>query len=133
MFLATAGRENVSKLVGLWWPAFAFVSLGFDHVVANMFFIPTAIFVGTEDLTVGLYIWKGIIPGAVGNIVGGSLFVGCFMWYLHLEGVGGVEVDGDAYEDVVHGQQLSRRGILNFPMKRRPEEIEKGADEPMGI
>lgn len=32
-----SGRDYVSKIVGIWWPTFAFVSLAFDHVVANMY------------------------------------------------------------------------------------------------
>lgn len=43
----------------MWWPIFAFVTLGLDHTVANMFYIPLGIWLGTPDLTVGLYIWKG--------------------------------------------------------------------------
>jgi formate/nitrite transporter FocA (FNT family) len=43
----------------MWPPIFAFVALGFDHVIANMFIIPMGIWLGTPDLTVGLYIWKG--------------------------------------------------------------------------
>jgi hypothetical protein len=35
-FFGAQGRELVSKIVGIWWPIFAFVSLGLDHVVANM-------------------------------------------------------------------------------------------------
>ena len=42
-----------------------------DHVVANMFFIPIAIWQDTPDISVGLYIWKGIIPALIGNIIGG--------------------------------------------------------------
>ena len=38
-FLGMQGRELVSKIIGIWWPIFAFVSLSLDHVVANMFFV----------------------------------------------------------------------------------------------
>ena len=57
-FLAFSAREYFSKVVAIWWPTFAFVCLGFDHVVANMFFVPTGIFHHTPGLTVGLYIYK---------------------------------------------------------------------------
>lgn len=40
-FLAYQAREYFSKVIAVWWPTFAFVALGLDHVVANMFFIPT--------------------------------------------------------------------------------------------
>lgn len=39
-FFGIQGRSLASKVVGIWFPIFAFVSLGFDHVVANMTFIP---------------------------------------------------------------------------------------------
>ena len=38
-FLAFMAREYFSKVMAIWWPTFAFVCLGFDHVVANMFFV----------------------------------------------------------------------------------------------
>ena len=59
-YLAIMAKDLSSKVIGLWWPIFAFVALGFDHVVANMFFIPLGLFLQTPGLTVGLYIWKGM-------------------------------------------------------------------------
>jgi formate/nitrite transporter FocA (FNT family) len=41
-----------------------------------MTFIPMGIWLGAPDITVGLYIWKGIIPTLLGNIIGGALFAG---------------------------------------------------------
>lgn len=58
--------------------------LGFDHVVANMFYIPLGIFVGTPGLSVGHYVAYSMIPALLGNIVGGGLFVGVVYWYLYL-------------------------------------------------
>jgi formate/nitrite transporter FocA (FNT family) len=75
-FLGMQGRGIASKVVGIWWPIFAFMSLGLDHVVANMYFIPLGILEGTPGLTITLYIWKGIIPAGLGNIIGGALFCG---------------------------------------------------------
>lgn len=74
-FLAFMAREYFSKVVAIWWPTFAFVTLAFDHVVANMFFIPAAIFAGAPELSVGYYVWKSMIPSLIGNIVGGAVFV----------------------------------------------------------
>jgi formate/nitrite transporter len=81
-FLGIMAREYFSKVVGIWWPTFCFVCLGFDHVVANMTFMPLGIFYHTKGLTVGLYIWKSMIPALIGNIIGGGLFVGVIYWYL---------------------------------------------------
>lgn len=75
-------REYFSKVMAIWWPTFAFVALGFDHVVANMYFVPTAIFHGDPTISTTFYIWKSLIPALIGNIVGGALLVGVFFWYL---------------------------------------------------
>jgi hypothetical protein len=48
-----------------------------------MFFIPMAIFVGHPQITVGLYIYKGIIPVLLGNIVGGALFCGGYYYMMY--------------------------------------------------
>lgn len=63
-----------------------------------MFLVPNAIFHGSPDITVGLYVWKGIIPALLGNIVGGGFFVGCLYYYLHLQGQPECTIDGDGYE-----------------------------------
>lgn len=86
-FLSFMGREMVSKIAGIWWPTFAFVILSFDHVVANMFYLPLGIFVGTPGLSVGHYIAHSMIPSLIGNIVGGGLFVGVVYWYLVSSGL----------------------------------------------
>ncbi|KAF1738079.1 putative formate transporter [Beauveria bassiana] len=91
VYMGIQGQSLASKTVGIWWPAFAFVSLGFDHVVANMTFVPIGIALGVPRLSVGLYIWKGIIPATLGNIVGGGLFCGCFYWYMY-----SLEMDGSS-------------------------------------
>lgn len=75
-YFAIQGRDLTSKIVGIWWPIFAFVSLGLDHVVANMTFIPLAIWLDAPLITARLYIWKGMIPTLLGNIIGGGVFVG---------------------------------------------------------
>jgi len=83
-FFGIQGRDLASKVIGIWLPTFAFVSLGFDHVVANMTFIPLGIWLGAPQITIGLYIWKGIIPTLLGNIIGGGIFCGTYYWYMLL-------------------------------------------------
>lgn len=48
-----------------------------------MFFIPMAIWVGHPQITVGLYIWKGIIPVLLGNMAGGGLFCGGYYYMMY--------------------------------------------------
>lgn len=57
-FLGVKATDLASKVIGMWWPIFALVSLGLDHGAANMFFISMGISLHTPSLTVGLYIWK---------------------------------------------------------------------------
>ena len=88
VYASISSREIASKIMAIWFPTFTFVALGLDHVIANMYFIPMAIFVGHPDIGVGLYIWKSMIPTALGNTVGGGLFVAGIYWYLYLTGEG---------------------------------------------
>ena len=75
-YFGVQGRDLTSKIISIWWPIFAFVSLGYDQVVVNMMFVPMAIWVDAPAITVGLYIWKGVMPTLVGNIIGEGLFCG---------------------------------------------------------
>ncbi|MGF9888228.1 formate/nitrite transporter family protein [Priestia megaterium] len=68
------GAEDVTgKILGIWFPIMAFVAIGFQHVVANMFIIPAAIFAGH-------FTWfdfmTNIVPTFIGNMIGGAVFVG---------------------------------------------------------
>ncbi len=82
MWTAFASKDVISKVVGIWFPIMAFVAMGFEHCVANMFFIPTAIFYGA-DITWTQFIVSNLIPVTIGNIIGGALFVGTAYWYLY--------------------------------------------------
>jgi hypothetical protein len=58
-------------------------------------------------LSIGYYIWKSMIPAALGNIVGGSVFVAVVYWYLFLVGdVSEIVIDGD-YWDVGSRSSIS--------------------------
>ncbi|CAE6396097.1 unnamed protein product [Rhizoctonia solani] len=79
---AMAATEVVSKIIAIFIPIFTFVAAGFDHVVANMFFIPLGIMMGA-DMTVADYIKKSLIASFLGNVVG-ALLVGLpFMYFFN--------------------------------------------------
>jgi formate/nitrite transporter FocA (FNT family) len=62
----------------------AFVAMGFDHVVANMFFIPAAIWAGVPDITW----WDAVhnwIFAFLGNVVGAVIFVTAAYWFLYAQ------------------------------------------------
>lgn len=71
-------------MFGCWLPVMAFVALGYEHSIANMFFIPCGMLEGA-DVTAWQMIWRNLIPATIGNIIGGALLVGCIHTYLHLK------------------------------------------------
>jgi formate/nitrite transporter len=75
VWLAYGSEDGAGLILGIWFPTMAFVALGFQHVVANMFLIPAAIFVGAA--TWEQYV-NNFIPVFLGNAVGGSVFVAGF-------------------------------------------------------
>ena len=93
VWLSISAREIVSKITAIWWPTACFVALALDHVIANMYFIPNAIFYGAPNISVSYYIWKSMIPTTIGNIIGGAVMVALPYWYLYLTGEGSAEVD----------------------------------------
>ena len=80
--MAVAGRSVVDKAVAIVFPISAFVAAGFEHSVANLYLIPMAMLIeATADARAAAPIlWSGLLANMVavvlGNIVGGSLFVG---------------------------------------------------------
>lgn len=83
VFSAVASDDIISKIVGIWFPIMAFVALGFEHSVANMFFIPLGIFLGADVTWTGFLI-NNLLPVTLGNIVGGAVFVGMLYWFVFL-------------------------------------------------
>ena len=77
-----AAKSAASKLMALWFPITTFIVLGFEHSIANMFFIPLAMFQGT-DISVGQLFVDNLIPATLGNIIGGFVFVGCSYGYIY--------------------------------------------------
>lgn len=82
LWLAMSGHNLIEKMAGCWFPVMMFVALGYEHSIANMFFIPCAMF---EEADIGVWqaIRDNLIPATLGNIVGGALMVGTVYAYLH--------------------------------------------------
>ncbi|SEN62199.1 formate/nitrite transporter [Mesobacillus persicus] len=78
VWLCYSSDELVGKIVGIWFPTMAFVALGFQHVVANMFVIPAAIFAGHFSW---LEYLGNFVPVLLGNAVGGSVFIAGAYWH----------------------------------------------------
>jgi len=80
ILLALSARNMIGKFFGVWFPIMAFVASGFEHSVANMYFIPAGIMVGANVTWVQFMQWN-LLPVTLGNIVGGSFFVGAVYYY----------------------------------------------------
>jgi formate transporter len=82
VWMALAAEDIAGKVLAIFFPIMAFVAIGFDHVVANMFFLPAAIFAGAGDVT-----WSDTIVNLIfaffGNLVGAAVFVAGAYYYLY--------------------------------------------------
>ena len=74
VYMASGCASLAGKMVAVWFPISAFVALGFDHSVANMFIIPLGMMRGAQ-VTVSDFLMKNLLPVTLGNIVGGALCV----------------------------------------------------------
>jgi formate transporter len=89
VFMATAAREVPGKLLACYVPIMTFVTSGFEHSIANMYFIPTGLMISKEihrpdpALTWNAFLVDNLLPVTLGNIVGGVVFVACAYWYVH--------------------------------------------------
>ena len=72
VFMATGESDLVGKMVGAWFPVSAFVMIGFEHSIANLFLLPLGLAAGA-DATVMDTITKNIIPVTIGNIIAGAV------------------------------------------------------------
>ncbi len=82
VWMAMAADDIAGKVLAIFFPIMAFVAMGFDHVVANMFFIPAAIFAGVDGIGWGDAVHNWIFA-FLGNLVGAAIFVALSYWYLY--------------------------------------------------
>ena len=103
ILMGASAKEVAGKIFAIWFPIFAFVIGGFEHVVANMFYIPTGMLAATNpDYVAKAQELYGItseqlaslnITGllqnfsfvTIGNILGGMLFIGCMMYFINVK------------------------------------------------
>lgn len=95
VWMATGAQETVSKIFAIFFIILPFVVGGFEHSVANMYFIPAGMIAATNDayvqlldldvsgLNIGAFLLNNLLPVTIGNIIGGSGFVGMMYWLIH--------------------------------------------------
>jgi len=92
VFMATAARDIPGKILACYVPIMTFVASGFEHSVANMYFIPSGLLIkdafpaADPSLSWANFLVANLIPVTLGNIVGGVLFVALAYWYVHSVG-----------------------------------------------
>ena len=79
MWQATCADDVAGKALALFFPITAFVASGFDHCIANQFFLLVGMLFGA-NISIG-NLFTSIIAATLGNIVGGVVFVGIVYWY----------------------------------------------------
>ncbi|MDU0457231.1 MAG: formate/nitrite transporter family protein [Geobacteraceae bacterium] len=91
VFMATAARDVTGKMLACFIPIMTFVASGFEHSIANMYYIPTGLFLSSElarpdtVLNWHAFIIDNLLPVTAGNIVGGVVFVACAYYYTHID------------------------------------------------
>jgi formate/nitrite transporter len=101
VWLCMSARSTTDRVLAIVPPISAFVAAGFEHSVANMYFIPVALFIkmgaGSEfwtqigktaadfpNLTWGNFLLVNLLPVTIGNIIGGAVMVGLVYWSIYL-------------------------------------------------
>ena len=98
VWLSYGADTMAGKIFGIFFPIWLFVTSGFEHSIANMYYIPAGILVKTNETFAGLagiapeilenLTWQGfffsnLLPVTLGNLIGGGVFVGMAYWYAY--------------------------------------------------
>jgi formate transporter len=101
VWLSYSGRSTADKILAIVPPITAFVAAGFEHSIANMYFIPVGLFIKSgapdafwsaigktagdfPDLTWDRFLLGNLLPVTLGNIIGGAALVGAVYWFVYL-------------------------------------------------
>lgn len=97
VWLSFSARTSVDRVVVVVPPVAAFVAGGFEHCVANMYFVPLVLMARSglgptgaadperlADLSWSSFLVSNLLPVTIGNLIGGALFVGAVYWFVYL-------------------------------------------------
>ena len=99
VWISFAAKDVAGKIIGLFFPIMMFVTCGFEHSVANMYYISAGIMakglpqfadaaveagIDFNAVTVANMFGKNLLPVTIGNIIGGAICVGCTYWFIYL-------------------------------------------------
>jgi formate/nitrite transporter len=98
VWLTYSARSNLDKALAVVFPITAFVASGYEHSIANMYFIPLGLLLKSEDavmaaggfgpsdlsnLDVANFLLANLLPVTAGNVVGGGIMVGAVYWFIY--------------------------------------------------
>ncbi|MCK5647055.1 MAG: formate transporter FocA [Anaerolineales bacterium] len=97
IWVSFSARSSIDRIATIIFPITAFVAAGFEHSVANMYFIPIGLLIKVFDpafasatgmdlsgLTWGAFLVQNLLPVTIGNIIGGSVGVAAVYWSVFL-------------------------------------------------
>lgn len=96
VWMTFSARTTAGKILAIIPPISAFVTAGFEHSVANMYFIPVGLFIKAfnpefaaqagefANLSWANFFVKNLLPVTIGNIIGGAIFIGAAYWFIYL-------------------------------------------------
>jgi formate transporter FocA len=101
VWMTFSARSTIDKIAAIIFPITAFVAAGFEHSIANMYFIPIALFIkgfapqsfwtaigktasDYASVTWGTFFLNNLIPVTIGNIIGGAVLVAAIYWMVFL-------------------------------------------------
>ncbi len=134
VWLTFSARSTTDKILAIIPPITAFVAAGFEHSIANMYFIPIGLFIKADapasfwatigktaadypNLTWNGFLIDNLLPVTIGNILGGALLVGAVYWFVYLRpksrsaaGVGGTQNVSSPEADSISPIQVGALG-----------------------
>ncbi|MDK2868365.1 MAG: formate transporter [Clostridiales bacterium] len=102
VWMAYGAKDIAGKILAVFFPIWLFITSGFEHSVANMYYIPAGIMAKSNQamaeaaaqmgisaeklshLNWGTFVTKNLIPVTLGNIIGGGVFVAAVYWYVYV-------------------------------------------------
>jgi formate/nitrite transporter len=97
VWLTYSARTTADRILAIVPPISAFVAAGFEHSIANMYFVPLGLFIAAFDpafvatrglevqsLSWGGFLARNLLPVTIGNVIGGTLLVGAVYWFVYL-------------------------------------------------
>lgn len=101
VWIAYGAKDITGKILGIFFPIWLFITSGFEHSIANMYYIPAGILAKVNNNFVEAavshgvtheainnlnwvnFVLRNLIPVTLGNIVGGAFFVGAIYWFIY--------------------------------------------------